>query len=384
MYIVNSYSENTNGGYGIFPLGMGNDYERAENNNINVYGSKMVSAQYGLIFCDAPNLLIDSMDNVSKEAMSEYTKDSKVIPKKDYITKDGKSLFAGAISAAVITFDMNAKEHGARFLGNFAARNSVFSTAEKDLVDEKGAKLRDQLNVLGSELVNEDTVMGGMAYFAMKYIHGSVFWIRGASVDLNLKDVDLISSSGVLFHSTVDMTNWSFSRVTDGMATKNINIHMTDMNVKGDIIHDDYQREMNVNLINSSLEGSVDFSNVAQWNEKITKSVDDYWSDADTIKIAFEQKNGPDSSKLDKNTVLNNLVLEKNYKTVWGLDMTIDGKSSWTVTDKSRLASLTIAEGAEINAPNGQSLTMTVGGVNTAIKPGAYKNVVITLNGEPR
>lgn len=380
MYIVNSYSENTDGGYGLFPLGMGDDYERAGNNNIYVYGSKMVSAQYGMIFCDAPNLLIDSMDHVSSKAMSEYGKDSNEIHARDYITKDGKSLFAGAVSAAVITFDMNARAYGTRFLGCFDAMNSVFSTAKEDLVDEKGNALNDQLNVMGSELVNEDTVMGGMGYFAMKYVHGDVFWIRGASIDMNLEKVDLRSSSGVLFHSTVDMTNWNFSNVPDGTATKNINIELKDMKVKGDIVHDDYQREMNVKLVNASLEGAAIYATVTGWNEKIATSVENNWKDAQTLKEAYERKNGADSSQLNKDTVLKNLVLETDYSTVWGLAMSIDAKSTWTVTDTSRLASLTIDKGAKIKAPPGCRLNMTVDGIETKIKAGVYKNVVITIS----
>jgi hypothetical protein len=377
MYVVNSYSENTDGGYGLFPLGMGDDYEKAENNNIYVYGSKMVSAQYGMIFCDAPNLLVDSMDHVSREAMSEFGADA--ISKADYITRDGKSLFAGAVSAAVITFDMNAKEYGTGFLGDFTARNSTFSTASEDLVDEKGNPLKDQLNVLGSELVNEDTVMGGMGYFVMKYIHGDVFWIRGASVEIKLEDVDLESSSGVLFHSTVDMTNWSFSKVQDGVASKNIHIDLADMKVRGDIIHDDYQRKMNVELAATSLEGAVTYATVTGWNEKIAASVDGNWGSAEALKTAYEEKNGAGSSQLNKEAVLKNLVLETDYSKVWGLDMSIDAKSSWTVADTSRLTSLTIARGAKVKAPAGRRLTMTVDGVETDIKAGVYQNVVITL-----
>jgi len=380
MYVVNSYSENTDGGYGLFPLGMGDDYEKAENNNIYVYGSKMVSAQYGMIFCDAPNLLVDSMDHVSREAMSEFGGDS--IAKNEYIVEDGKSLFAGAVSAAVITFDMNAKEYGPRFLGNFTARNSIFSTAAGDLVDENGNPLKDQLNVLGSELVNEDTVMGGMGYFAMKYIHGSVFWIRGASVDIKLEDVDLESSSGVLFHSTVDMTNWRYSQVPDGVASKNIHIDLADMSARGDIVHDDYQRKMSVNLTGASLEGAVTYDTVTGWNEKIAASVDEHWGDAAVLKAAYEEKNGAGSSQLNRETVLKNLVLETDYAAVWGLDMSIDANSSWTVTGTSRLTSLTIARGAKVNAPAGRRLTMTVDGVETDIEPGVYQNVVITVAGQ--
>ncbi len=48
-------------------------------------------------------------------------------------------------------------------------------------------------------------------------------------------------------------------------------------------------------------------------------------------------------------------------------------KGVWVVKESGALRSLTIAEGASLAAPAGKSLTMTVEGVGTAIKPGTYK-----------
>jgi hypothetical protein len=60
--------------------------------------------------------------------------------------------------------------------------------------------------------------------------------------------------------------------------------------------------------------------------------------------------------------------------------------STWVVTENAKLSSLTIGECATIMTP-GKSLTMIANGVETAIKPGTYKNVelVITdkLNANP-
>jgi hypothetical protein len=51
--------------------------------------------------------------------------------------------------------------------------------------------------------------------------------------------------------------------------------------------------------------------------------------------------------------------------------------SSWTVEKTTQLNSLTIAEGATLAAPKGYSLTMTVDGVETTIRPGTYKGKVV-------
>jgi len=65
-----------------------------------------------------------------------------------------------------------------------------------------------------------------------------------------------------------------------------------------------------------------------------------------------------------------------------GVIVSLDGESTWTVTDASYLTGLTIAEGATISAPEGQKVTMTVDGKDTAIKAGTYKgDIVITVTG---
>lgn len=55
--------------------------------------------------------------------------------------------------------------------------------------------------------------------------------------------------------------------------------------------------------------------------------------------------------------------------------------STWTVNKTTSLSRLAIAEGAVLNAPEGYSVTMTVDGVETPIKPGAYKGeIVLTIS----
>jgi hypothetical protein len=65
-----------------------------------------------------------------------------------------------------------------------------------------------------------------------------------------------------------------------------------------------------------------------------------------------------------------------------GVIVSLDGKSTWTVTGTSYLTSLTIAKGATLTAPEGQKVTMTVGGKKTAVKAGTYKgDIVISVTG---
>jgi len=51
--------------------------------------------------------------------------------------------------------------------------------------------------------------------------------------------------------------------------------------------------------------------------------------------------------------------------------------SKWEVDQITTLSELTIAEGATVTAGQGQSLTLTVNGVETPIKAGTYKGIVV-------
>ncbi len=60
-----------------------------------------------------------------------------------------------------------------------------------------------------------------------------------------------------------------------------------------------------------------------------------------------------------------------------GTSASFDAASKWVVTENCWLSGLTIAEGAEVSAPAGKTLTMTVDGVETAIVPGAYTGKIV-------
>lgn len=58
----------------------------------------------------------------------------------------------------------------------------------------------------------------------------------------------------------------------------------------------------------------------------------------------------------------------------------VNAGSNWVVSTTTKLAVLTIGEGANITAPEGYSVTLTVNGVETAIEAGTYKgNIVLTV-----
>ena len=56
---------------------------------------------------------------------------------------------------------------------------------------------------------------------------------------------------------------------------------------------------------------------------------------------------------------------------------TVDAGAKWEVAETTTLSELTIGADASITAPEGRSLTMTVDEVETPIKAGTYKGVVV-------
>jgi hypothetical protein len=60
-----------------------------------------------------------------------------------------------------------------------------------------------------------------------------------------------------------------------------------------------------------------------------------------------------------------------------GVIVSLDATSKWTVTGTSYLTKLVIADGATVKSPEGKTVTMTVNGVATPIKAGAFIGAIV-------
>ena len=365
-YVINCLGESYVGGYGLFTLGMGDDYA-VGNNNVFVYGARMISPQFGWICDDGPNVLISSMANIGSDehAMDHYEGE---ITEDMYLSEGGRSFFGGAVNAAVICFDMAPYTEMA---AHITIEDSVFTTVADDLVFEDGTKAGNLLD-LDPSILHNDTISAGMEYFGLGYVSGAVLWLRGANTCIDFIDSELRSETGVLFHSTVDYSNWSGSNL-GGLEAVGYTISMKDMAVEGDIIHDDYQRKLYINLDGTSLTGAANYYTCEQYAARMADYVAAGWAEAEASKAAWEAENGAGSSLLGtQEDVLSWLVYEEIYDDAMnGLELSLSNGAEWNVTGESCLTRLEIGEGCVING------VLSVNGVETEAVPGVYEGDII-------
>jgi hypothetical protein len=205
------------------------------------------------------------------------------------------------------------------------------------------------VTVNGSTLVTDLSLDQGIAYDAQKQAYidhtaGSVILIKSTNTQIDLTDTQLIAGeggTGAIIHSVYNNDTMFMNTVPDGETYPGMVINMTDMDVTGDVIDEDYQRDMYLTLTDASLTGAINYYDCAHWNQVAeAEGFTDY-------------------------------ALDESYDTVHGTYLTLTEGSTWTVTGTSTLLGLTIEDGSAVNG------TMTVDGVATPIAAGTYEGVIV-------
>ena len=329
----------------------------------------MLSPQYAWICDDGSCVTIASMADVDEDPLAMSGYEGEITPDM-YQTADGGSFFAGSNNAAVITFDMLADPI---LTSTIVIKNSVLTTAEEDLIRADGTRAENVMDYYGESILNDDEIMGGMAFFGTGYVKGATIWQRGSNTDVTMENAELRSSTGVLFHSTIDYTNFTAGANMAGQECVGIRYLLTDMDVKGDFIHEDYQRKFFLTLDNTSLEGALNWYTVDQYADNVAAYVDSRWAEAEALKADWEAGHGEGSSLMGtKEDIIGAIALEDSYDTsLTGLELTLENGASWTVTGQSTLTKLVIGEGCAVTG------AMTVDGVATELVPGTYEGTIV-------
>ncbi len=207
------------------------------------------------------------------------------------------------------------------------------------------------LSFNGSTLQTDLDLNVGVSYDAAKQAYidhtaGSVILVKSTNAVLNLTGCELIPDprgTGAFLQTVYNNDSMFMISVPDGETYPGVQALLTDMDITGDVIHEDYQRDLTLDLRNTALTGAVNSYDCDHWNA-----------------VAAEEG-------------FSDFALDDSYATPHGVFLTLDSGSSWTVTGESTLSGLTIEEGAVVNG------SMTVDGVATPIQAGSYSgNIVLT------
>lgn len=298
LVAYNTYAEATNGGYGTYADTNCRDY---------LYGVTFNAAEVGAIISNNGSIYIGSGadaadDIVDGISVMAYAAD-------DYtVNNEGSVIYAERNAVQMHSPDMMG-EGTAGYQAELTVENSTLTTVATDTLKATSTKnYYDYGDAVG-------------AY--VDYVTGSVLLIKSTGAKIDLTNVEMESSNGILIHSIINSD--SMSRfIKAGNEGNDVEVSMTDMDVEGDIVHDDYQRDMIVTLSNTKLDGAVTTATADSWYLQWAEYADDeatYWTTIDTEEYNTETH---------------------------ATEINLTNGSVWTASDLSYVTKLTIDETSSV------------------------------------
>lgn len=355
LYAYNVNTLNEGGGYGTY----------ADTNCfVYIYGSDMTSAEMGGFIAGPGELTIGSSRDATDDALKYMEGRTLAEDKPSVITGKRNAIILHLIDSMSPGY-ADDTGRSATTVGKLNVSNSTLST----ICDLDSA--RDYSK-------DPNAIAYGECEYFVNHHKGSVIALRSTNGDINLKNVKMEAavndSTGreVVIHSMINYDGRGAVYPEDGAEFAGLDISLKDMKVNGDILHEDYQRKMLLNCENTQIEGAIVSGTMANWNA--------LWK-------GMKSEHAKEIYDL--------LAHDTTYKTIWGVRMSLDAESKWTVTDDSSLYSLTVAKGASVKAPKGNRIIIykdckmdnndmfydyTTGKVVKELEPGVtYKGVVIMV-----
>ena len=283
LYAYNTEGIAENGGYSTY----------ADTNcRVWLYGSRLTAAEIGCII--SKNGQIHSYDSDSApEDVMQYHEGREV--------SVDSSIVGGRNAVMIHAPDMMGQGLMAADCGTFYAENTALAT-DNDLRSTKD--YNDYGEAVGAYIDD---------------VSGDIFLIRSTSADIQLKIVTMDSYNGVLVHTVLNADSMgNFLAAGDGEQVNPVAVSMEDMDVTGDILHEDYQRQMTVDLEHTTLTGKLVSGTMDSWNRQ--------WADYGEV----------------------NWVVDDSYDADYGVALTVGDGAVWNVTGDSSLKSLTVMEGGTV------------------------------------
>jgi len=322
LYAYNTTARALNGGYGSYA-----DF----NCHVWLYGSDLQAAEIGVIISKSGRVSV--FDGASADA-------NLLALNRGEVTEKSSDLTGGRNAVMLHAPDMMGGGISQVDFGYFDATNSTLATSRE------------------LKTTFDYGVYGPAVRKYVDYISGDVILVKSTSAAVTLDNVLLDSYNGVIFHTVLNsdrMGNFlagGDNRALDpagALIVKPITLSLRNMTAAGDILHDDYQRDLEVSLTSTALSGRIVQGTYESWTALwASKGVDEaHWL--------------PDEAWSGSNF----------------LSVTLDKDSAWTVTGASSMSRLVIEDGAIISAGESATLRMTVDGVATDIAPGIYEGAIV-------
>ena len=360
FYLYNGDAINWYGGYGTYAdTGL----------TVNVYGSRFDSAEYGVFVTNTGILNIGSSGD-ALEAQDPVFLENLAGQE---LAEDTPSEIIGGRNAVV--FHVVDTMHQAN--PATGVKDSAVSTAWRTtpVLNVKNSVL-STVGATG-QAVNRYPVLQQVW---MDHLDGSTVLFRGACGDAYLTNTALESRTGVIIQSVVDLDE-STIQILDDVATADIpgcRVFSRDNTWTGDISHEDYQRPMVLDFVNTTLTGAIRTKGFEDWNA-LFAGYENIAYGVNTATGWYENLGDPTDTAesykaVDPSRIYGWLCPFDHYDAVRGTYLTMDAASVWNVTGRSELNGLTLAAGAAVNG------AVTVNGAAVDVSRGGswYGDIVVT------
>ena len=300
--------------------------------NVYIYGSELRSAELGIISGTYGKVVVGTIgDGEADPDLAAQLTDADKAAQPD---KELGSVIAGGRNAIMVhsvnlppywEYEGYSEEEIPLYSAPIYVYNSTLRT---DLDLNVGVKYDDQKQ----------------AY--IEHTNGSVILVKSTNTDIIISASELIADprgTGAVLQTVYNNDTMFMNAVPDGEQYPGVCATIVDSDIAGDIIHEDYQRDMNLLFTGSSLTGAVNGYDCDHWNE------------------VAEAEGFTD------------FALDASYATPHGVRIELADGSSWTVTGESTLIGLTIGEGCTVSG------SMTVDGVPTELAPGSYEGDIVLM-----
>ncbi|MBR2836445.1 MAG: hypothetical protein IKE43_12155 [Coriobacteriales bacterium] len=151
---------------------------------------------------------------------------------------------------------------------------------------------------------------------------GSVILVKSTNAEITLDACELFADengTGYLIQTVISDDTSSGFAVPDGESYPGISVTLKDMEVSGDIVHEDYQRDFTLDLVSTEFTGALNQYGFDSWqNAAQQEGFEDYCTDT-------------------------------AYDTQHGLYVSLKDGAIWNITSESCIAGLTLEPGCTVN-----------------------------------